>query len=221
MAKFHQIWSHCTESKKTDAKVHFGLKMILFPVSVPPTLLLDPSNQKIVVRSGTTVALRCKATGNPAPKITWRKRNDRLPAGEISDGGTTFSMTEVNWHHTGSYECEADNGVGPSVKAEIKLQILCKLNNSGSRTRPEIEFDETYFFFSFHFARIVFVSKWRRFSVRFCRQCDQMVNKQLPNFSKYCQKLAKSFSHESCIILNSPKIYQNILAAFLTTFVTK
>ena len=101
-------------------------KIVTFLFSVPPTLHLDPSNQKIVVRSGTTVALRCKASGNPAPKITWRKRNDRLPAGEISDGGTSFSMTEVTWHHTGAYECEADNGVGPTVKAEIKLQILCK-----------------------------------------------------------------------------------------------
>jgi hypothetical protein len=65
--------------------------------SVPPTLHLDPSNQKIVVRSGTTVALRCKASGNPSPKIIWRKRNDRLPVGEITDGGTTFSMSDVNW----------------------------------------------------------------------------------------------------------------------------
>jgi len=36
------------------------------------------------VRAGTTVALRCKASGNPPPKITWQKRNDRLPPGEIS-----------------------------------------------------------------------------------------------------------------------------------------
>ncbi len=137
-----------------------------FYVSVPPSLHLDATNQRIVVRAGTTVALRCKASGNPPPKITWQKRNDRLPAGDISgkevafiylvflegenvsdislqtidkwmtkdffggvlfsDSGTTFSMSDVNRHHTGAYECEADNGVGPSVKAEIRLQILCE-----------------------------------------------------------------------------------------------
>jgi len=109
---------------------------------------LDSTNQRIVVRARTTVALRCKASGNPSPEITWKKKNDRLPAGDISgeiskessklspklnaevivtDSGTTYSMNDVNRHHTGSYECEANNGVGPSVKAEIKLQVLCKL----------------------------------------------------------------------------------------------
>ena len=49
--------------------------------SVAPALRLEPSSGPIVVRSGTTVALKCKTTsGNPEPAVTWRKRNDRLPA---------------------------------------------------------------------------------------------------------------------------------------------
>nr|XP_040580758.1 limbic system-associated membrane protein-like [Lepeophtheirus salmonis] len=86
---------------------------------------MDPTNMNIVVRSATNVALKCKATGNPPPKIIWRKINDQLPAGgELSSDGMTFTMFDVNRHHAGLYECEAGNGVGTSVKAEISLKIL-------------------------------------------------------------------------------------------------
>ena len=96
-------------------------------VSVPPSLSLEPSSGKIVVRSGTTVALKCKASGNPKPKIDWRKRNDRLPASaQTTDGDMTLTMSRVTRHHSGIYECEASNGVGKSVKAEISLNILCE-----------------------------------------------------------------------------------------------
>lgn len=98
-------------------------------VAVPPRLSREPSSGEIVVRSGTTVALKCKATGNPPPVIIWLKRNDRLPANAvISDGGTSLTMTGVTRHHSGLYECQADNGVGATVKAETKLKILCKLS---------------------------------------------------------------------------------------------
>ena len=53
----------------------------MFVFAVAPALKLEPSSGPIVVRSGTTVALKCKTTsGNPEPHVTWRKRNDRLPA---------------------------------------------------------------------------------------------------------------------------------------------
>ena len=43
----------------------------------------------------------------------------------------------------------------------------------------------------------------------------------LPNFPNIASKVAKSFLHESCIIFNSPKIYQNIWATFVSKFATK
>ena len=46
-------------------------------------------------------------------------------------------------------------------------------------------------------------------------------NKKLPNFPNIAPKVAKSFLHKSCIILNSPKSYQNVWDTFVSNFVTK
>ena len=46
-------------------------------------------------------------------------------------------------------------------------------------------------------------------------------NKKLPNVSDIDQKVAKSFLHESYIIKNSPKRYQNSYGYFVRKFVTK
>ena len=48
--------------------------MILFSIAVPPTLNVDPADGVTKVRAGTTVVLKCRASGYPAPKIVWRKR---------------------------------------------------------------------------------------------------------------------------------------------------
>lgn len=111
---------------------------------------MEPSEGRIVVRSGTTVALKCKASGNPDPDIEWKKKNDRIPATAlVTDGGTTlqvrirmcalflrfiqtpfsyfFQMSQVGRHHSGVYQCVASNGVGKDVMREISLSVLCEL----------------------------------------------------------------------------------------------
>ena len=113
-------------SSDGNSSLPTGHPAVLF-FSVPPTLNVKPSDGRIVVRSGTKVALQCKAAGNPPPDIVWRKRNDRLPAtAQTADKGMTLTMTGVSRHHSGVYECEADNGVGRPVVAEISLNVLCK-----------------------------------------------------------------------------------------------
>ena len=98
-----------------------------FSLAVPPKLILEPTDTNIVVRADTTVALRCKATGNPPPQISWRKKNDRLPAtAQLTDGGMTLTMGHVTRHHTGTYECEANNGVGQAVSTQMELNVRCK-----------------------------------------------------------------------------------------------
>ena len=88
---------------------------------------MDPTESDVVVRADTTVALKCKASGNPPPKLVWRKRNDRLPASAlVTDNGRTLSMSRVGRHHSGVYECEAANGVGAAVTAQINLNVLCE-----------------------------------------------------------------------------------------------
>ena len=51
-----------------------GVKPFLF-ISVPPSVMPEPSSGKVVVRKDTTVTLECKANGNPSPSVTWTKRS--------------------------------------------------------------------------------------------------------------------------------------------------
>ena len=51
-----------------------SVKPFLF-ISVPPSVMPEPSSGKVVVRKDTTVTLECKANGNPSPSVTWTKRS--------------------------------------------------------------------------------------------------------------------------------------------------
>ena len=45
--------------------------------------------------------------------------------------------------------------------------------------------------------------------------------KSCPIFTHIAQKIGKYFLYDSCIILNSPKRYQDFLATFVRKFVTQ
>ena len=81
--------------KQSNPCFHHVLVLLLFAVA--PSLRLEPSSGPIVVRSGTTVALKCKTTeGNPQPRVTWRKRNDRLPdTAEVRNTLTNYTYMET------------------------------------------------------------------------------------------------------------------------------
>ena len=119
--------SRFTQKQLSNRKQAVTQSNPLSLVTVPPRLHMDPTESDVVVRADTTVALKCKASGNPPPKLVWRKRNDRLPASAlVTDNGRTLSMSRVGRHHSGVYECEAANGVGAAVTAQINLNVLCE-----------------------------------------------------------------------------------------------
>ena len=45
-----------------------------FSVSVPPTIRPDPADGNYVVKKGRKVELKCVASGNPDPTITWTRQ---------------------------------------------------------------------------------------------------------------------------------------------------
>ncbi|KAG8305705.1 hypothetical protein J6590_063280 [Homalodisca vitripennis] len=54
-------------------------------VVVPPDILDSPTSTDMVVREGSSVTLRCAASGSPAPNITWRREGGEpitLPNGQ-------------------------------------------------------------------------------------------------------------------------------------------
>ena len=44
-----------------------------FSFLVPPTIRPDPSDGNYIVKKGRRVELKCLATGNPEPTITWSR----------------------------------------------------------------------------------------------------------------------------------------------------
>ncbi|XP_074608784.1 hemicentin-1-like [Acropora palmata] len=83
-------------------------------VQYPPSLNTRPAKQSVL--QGTNVTMRCSATGNPIPKITWFKDGKAIGSGE------TLSLN-VQRNVAGKYWCSADNGVGEAVNASADIDV--------------------------------------------------------------------------------------------------
>lgn len=73
---------------------------------------------------GSDIKLSCVADGRPQPTITWTK------IGESSDVGypdtQTLIITNANRTKAGAYKCTANNGIGESASASMRVNMFCK-----------------------------------------------------------------------------------------------
>ncbi|XP_023569109.1 leucine-rich repeats and immunoglobulin-like domains protein 1 isoform X2 [Octodon degus] len=79
-----------------------------------------------VVSVGETVALQCKATGSPAPRITWFKGDRLLGLTErhhFTPGNQLLVVQNVVAEDAGRYTCEMSNALG-TERAHSQLSIL-------------------------------------------------------------------------------------------------
>ena len=65
---------------------------------------------------GTTVYVRCPATGNPAPKVTWKKFGSLVPR-SLRIVNNTLELLNVTRSDSGTYSCTASNGAGADEKS--------------------------------------------------------------------------------------------------------
>lgn len=103
-----------------------------FSVPVEPKIL--PSNEnvkdfesvrhKLVIGDnletleGSTVYVRCPATGNPVPKIEWTKFGNLDPKGSsLRIVNNTLVLLNGTWSDSGNYSCTASNGAGSDEKS--------------------------------------------------------------------------------------------------------
>jgi hypothetical protein len=73
--------------------------------------------------------LDCRANGDPAPSISWRKVNGNLPSGgrtEIREGTLTIRRAEKE--DSGVYICSASSGV-------FKIEAATQVTVAGEPTR--------------------------------------------------------------------------------------
>ena len=84
--------------------------------------VLDMSLSNVTAVEGDNVTLRCNATGNPAPNITWNKKGNPV----VLYQGETYSIVNIRRTAGGDYSCTAWNGVGDKVSASASVTVHCE-----------------------------------------------------------------------------------------------
>jgi len=84
---------------------------------VPPSFTAKADNK--TVNESDEVIFHCTATGNPVPKISWRK--DGRTVAEVG----TLRFTALR-NDSGLYSCSVDNGLNVTIKAKTFLDVQCK-----------------------------------------------------------------------------------------------
>uniref|UniRef100_A0A1B0CYR0 Ig-like domain-containing protein n=1 Tax=Phlebotomus papatasi TaxID=29031 RepID=A0A1B0CYR0_PHLPP len=108
----------------------------------PPDIINEESSADIAVQEGEDASLTCRATGNPIPRVTWRREDGdviliRKPGSrEIvkadSYNGTSLKLSRLERRQMGAYFCIASNDVPPAVsKRIVKIceNLLCRNSN--------------------------------------------------------------------------------------------
>ena len=86
----------------------------------PPTVRIEPERQTI--GQGKSTELRCVATGNPPPKVTWTKAGEDLSSPSLSVSGNTLMVRNAVVTDRGVFLCSAENSAG-SDRASSFLEI--------------------------------------------------------------------------------------------------
>ncbi|XP_037512660.1 uncharacterized protein LOC119389458 [Rhipicephalus sanguineus] len=104
---------------------------------IPPSIVDVSEQQQVLLMEGERLSLRCPATGQPPPTVTWRRDDSAaIPFGAwylTSLEGDTFNVSRATRDHMGSYVCIASNGVPPPAMKKVILEVtfppLIKIHN--------------------------------------------------------------------------------------------
>ncbi|GIY67330.1 titin [Caerostris darwini] len=92
-----------------------------FSVRAPPSWLKEPEDSESI--EGEQVSIHCVATGFPPPNIRiWKLDDAEMKYFQNTVNGS-LSFKPVHKSHEGKYSCEADNGVGSSLRKTISLVV--------------------------------------------------------------------------------------------------
>ncbi|CAA9993297.1 unnamed protein product [Nesidiocoris tenuis] len=100
-------------------------------VTIPPDILNEDGGDDHVATEGGNVRVKCRATGMPEPRVSW-KREDlknivlRQEGGvkEVkSFDGENLELMNIQRTDMGVYLCIASNGIPPSVSKRILVQV--------------------------------------------------------------------------------------------------
>ncbi|XP_058986522.1 lachesin [Musca domestica] len=102
-------------------------------VQVPPDIINEESSSDLAVQEGEDATLVCKATGNPTPRVTWRREDGemillRKPGSRElmrveSFQGPALKLARLERRQMGAYLCIASNDVPPAVSKRVSLSV--------------------------------------------------------------------------------------------------
>ena len=92
---------------------------------MPPKITDPPKREnQLTLASVHNHTLRCNASGDPHPDITWTKAG--VPTSKFNASGYVLYLVDVQRDDVGSYICTASNGFGASATAISIVNIKCK-----------------------------------------------------------------------------------------------
>uniref|UniRef100_A0A4W5PWJ4 Fibroblast growth factor receptor-like 1 n=1 Tax=Hucho hucho TaxID=62062 RepID=A0A4W5PWJ4_9TELE len=88
--------------------------------------------KRVIARPvGSSVRLKCMASGNPRPDIVWVKDSKPLTPGEVGEGGKkkwTLSLKNLIPENSGKYTCHVSNRAG-EINATYKVEVIQRTNS--------------------------------------------------------------------------------------------
>ncbi|CAB4058939.1 HNT [Lepeophtheirus salmonis] len=122
--------------KKTPKKLQIPLNMvtlikrfyvIFLKVVKPPTIDEELTSDSLIITEGQTALLNCSASGDPTPKIYWRRQNaNQMIRGLNKVEHSVLVLKSVQKKDAGNYLCIAKNAYPPAVSHTVKLFVHYK-----------------------------------------------------------------------------------------------
>ena len=109
-------------------KTHPIPKCFLFFPKVRPRFTQPAKMRKRVIARpvGSSVRLKCMASGNPQPEIAWLKDDRLLTEQEVGEGRQkkwTLSLRNLTPEQSGRYTCKVFNRAG-EINATYKVEVI-------------------------------------------------------------------------------------------------
>ena len=92
--------------------------MATLVINSVPRVRLEPSNS-VVLRPGARLEISCSVTGDPEPRISWRRMSKTMT--DLMTSSPVFIIERVTKEDEGTYSCLATNEAG---HVEERLQVM-------------------------------------------------------------------------------------------------